>query len=63
MNERIKEMIKSLGIIPESEHFEIAELIIRDCVNVASVSQFNKPDVPVYIAIEEHFDIDAHGVF
>ena len=34
MNEIIKELIKSLGIIPEDEHYEIAELIVQDCLAV-----------------------------
>lgn len=32
MNERIRELIKSIGIIPEDEHYEVAELILRDCI-------------------------------
>ena len=32
MNERIRELIKSLGIIPENEHYEVAELIVRECI-------------------------------
>ena len=35
MNERIKELIESLGIIPEDEHYQIAELIIKECIAIA----------------------------
>jgi hypothetical protein len=31
-NSRIEELINSLGIIPEDQHFKIAELIITECV-------------------------------
>lgn len=34
MNERIKELIKSRGIILEDEHFEIVELIVKECVSL-----------------------------
>lgn len=34
MNERIKELIKSLGIIPENEHYEVAEMIVRECAGM-----------------------------
>ena len=30
-NPKIKELIKSLGIIPEDEHYEVAELLIEEC--------------------------------
>ena len=32
MKNKIKELIKSLGIIPEDEHYEIAELIVKECM-------------------------------
>jgi hypothetical protein len=31
MNERIKELIESRGIILEEEHYEIVELIVLEC--------------------------------
>lgn len=31
-NPKIRELIKSMGIIPESEHYEIAERVIRECM-------------------------------
>jgi hypothetical protein len=32
--QRIKVLIKSLGVIPEDEHYEVAELIIQECLKV-----------------------------
>lgn len=32
MNKRIEELIKSRGIIPEDEHYEIAELLVGECL-------------------------------
>lgn len=32
MSKRIEELIKSRGIIPEDEHYEIAELVVRECL-------------------------------
>lgn len=31
-NPKIQELIKSLGIIPEDEHYEVADLIIKECI-------------------------------
>jgi hypothetical protein len=33
MYEQIRDMIKEKGIVPENEHFEIAEMIIKECIN------------------------------
>lgn len=32
-NPKIRELIMSMGIIPESEHYDIAELVIRECMD------------------------------
>jgi hypothetical protein len=32
-NPKIRELIMSMGIIPESEHYEIAEQVIRECAD------------------------------
>lgn len=29
----------SIGIIPESEHYDIAELIVRECANIAETAE------------------------
>lgn len=49
MNERIKQLIESLGIIPEDKHYEISNLIIKECARISSHFSFeNKrihPDI------------------
>lgn len=32
--EQIRKIIKSLGIIPEAEHYEIAKVIIQECIQL-----------------------------
>jgi len=39
MNERIKELIKSCGIIPEDEHYEVAELIVKDFMDICKAEK------------------------
>lgn len=55
MSKEIKEHIESLGIRPEDEHYEIAELIIQECAeivrNLMPESEF------VETAIKEHFGL------
>ena len=36
MNQRIRELIKSRGIILEDEHFEIVELVVKECLEACS---------------------------
>ena len=50
MNERIKELIESLGIIPEDEHYQIAELIITECIK--------KVELRKEFAIEDEHNVD-----
>ena len=58
--ERIREIIKSMGIIPEDEHFEIAEEIIRECARIDS--ETNNPDhiegKSYNFTILEHFGLE-----
>ena len=35
-NPKIQALIKGMGIIPESEHYEIAEAVIRECIDIVS---------------------------
>jgi hypothetical protein len=67
MNERIKELIKSLGIIPEDEHYEVAELIVRECSKVITNggywhhitkgwSQATPPEIAKMV--REHFGVE-----
>jgi hypothetical protein len=41
MNERIKELIKSMGIILEAEHFEIVELMVDEFIQLLEQSKSN----------------------
>ena len=36
MNQRIKQLIKSRGIMLEEEHFEIVELVVKECLEACS---------------------------
>jgi len=49
-NPKIQELIVSMGIIPESEHYDIAELIIRECI-----AQCDDENSQQYIM--SHFDM------
>lgn len=49
MIESIRDHIKSMGIRPEDEHFDVAELIIEECLSVVK----NSKDAEK--AIKEHF--------
>lgn len=68
MNERTKELIKSLGIIPEKEHYEVAELIVRECLDciakVHKTEEFNEAYTlgvaRCFYKIEEHFFDEKH---
>lgn len=33
-NPKIREMLLSMGIIPESEHYEIAEAVLEECLSL-----------------------------
>ena len=61
MNDKIKELIKSLGIIPEDEHYEIAQLIIQECIEVclsrAGNSDYNTGRTHCISDIKEHFGV------
>jgi len=60
MNQRIKELIKSMGIILEAEHFEIVELVVGECVSLFDGSREMKTvgllsHTQVIERIEKHF--------
>ena len=60
-NPKIRELIVSVGIIPESEHYDIAEQVIRQCVDIAR--QYDEPKMSgpgMIIAgrIETHFGVE-----
>ena len=53
-NPKIREIIMSMGIIPESEHYDIAEAVIRECANVAA----DHEALDIYEEIREHFGVE-----
>ena len=60
-NPKIQELIKSMGIIPESEHYEIAELIVQECVDIAykyDEPKLSGPGMIIGNRIEEHFGVE-----
>lgn len=60
-NPKIQELIKSMGIIPESEHYEIAERIIEECINIAyeyDLPKMSGPGMIVAGRIESHFGVE-----
>lgn len=71
-NPKIKELIKSPGIIPEDEHYEVAELIAKECMRqIEEVKQIKTGnagpeytqgfDDGMFVAIrtiEEHFGVE-----
>lgn len=34
MSERIRELIKSMGIVPEDEHYDVADLMVQKCIDL-----------------------------
>jgi hypothetical protein len=61
-NPKIQALIKSLGIIPESEHYEIAELIVRECANMAQTFHNHQYDFTGDLELHEfmlkHFGVE-----
>ena len=60
-NKKIQELIKELGIIPESEHYEIAERVIQECVAVCMSKvgnrDYNTGRLHCTFDIKDHFGI------
>ena len=54
MNYKIKELIKSLGIIPEDEHYEIAELIVKECIYTLQLKIVRNGNTPENLRSREH---------
>ena len=67
-NPKLKELIKGMGIIPEDEHYEVAELIVRECLEqieknfVGAIgtyaSAYNSAVLKCKKSIQEHFEIN-----
>ena len=61
MKNKIKELIKSLGIIPEDEHYEIAELIVKECSRwIKSQDEADHPTAWLLCdELEKHFGVKS----
>lgn len=61
-NPKIQALIKSLGIIPESEHYEIAERVVSECVEVCKSrvgnSDYNTGRMHCASDLKEHFGVE-----
>ena len=60
-NPKIRELIMSMGIIPESEHYEIAERVIQECIQVCKSrvgnSDYNTGRIHCVSDLKEHFGV------
>lgn len=54
-NPKFRELIMSMGIIPEDEHYDVAEAIMRECMTVVS-KKCASPTA--YEALVEHFGVE-----
>ena len=60
-NPKIRELVMSMGIIPESEHYDIAERVIRQCVDIAQEydgAKLGGPGLIIAMRIEQHFGVE-----
>ena len=61
-NPKIQALIKSMGIIPESEHYDIAEAVVRECALIAFHNVVNLSSIAdaegVEANIQEHFGVE-----
>jgi hypothetical protein len=60
-NPKIQELIKSMGIIPESEHYEIAQQVIQECMDIAceyDAPKMSGPGMIIAGRIESHFGVE-----
>ena len=60
-NPKIRELIVSMGIMPESEHYDIAERVISQCVDIAyqyDEPKMSGPGMIIAGRIETHFGVE-----
>lgn len=60
-NLKIRELIMSMGIIPESEHYDIAERVIMQCADIAyqyDEPKMSGPGMIIAGRIETHFGVE-----
>lgn len=58
MNERIKEVITEFGMYHDSELYEIAEAVVRECMAIADKTQLVDRQLAVSFALKEHFGVE-----
>ena len=60
-NPKIRELIVGMGIIAESEHYDIAERVIRQCIDIAyqyDEPKMSGPGMIIAGRIETHFGVE-----
>ena len=60
-NPKIRELIVSMGIIPESEHYDIAERVIQECMTIAQEydgAKLGGPGLIIAMRFEQHFGVE-----
>jgi hypothetical protein len=60
-NPKIQELIKSMGIIPESEQYEIAERVVKECMDIAyeyDAPKMSGPGMIIANRIKQHFGVE-----
>jgi hypothetical protein len=60
-NPKIQALIKSMGIIPESEHYEIAKRVVKECMDIAyqyDAPKMSGPGMIIANRIEQHFGVE-----
>lgn len=57
-NPKIRELIVSMGIIPESEHYDIAERVIQECCSISD--EVERADTGMFASkyIRAHFGVE-----
>ena len=60
-NPKIRELIVGMGIIPESEHYDIAERVAKECMGIAleyDGAKLGGPGLIIAMRIERHFGVE-----
>lgn len=61
-NSKIRELIKDMGIIPESEHYEVAERVMWECISICESGvgnkDYNTGRMHCAADIKQHFGVE-----
>ena len=60
-NPKIQALIKSMGIIPEDEHYDVAERVIQECMDIAyeyDAPKMSGPGMIIANRIDAHFGVE-----